>query len=145
MRTLNVLCALLSLTVSSAFAQASASKGVVWQVDPVAQRDRDEARKTILEDELAAEAWQFTEAYAELRAARTRHAPAERLEDVTGRVNRHRRNIAELALEIARGEGDIRGKGNRSPKAAADDWLIPVQPANSGHPEWLAPADRKHQ
>lgn len=125
MRTLIVLCALLSLAAGPA----------------AAQEERDPARKAILEEELAAEARQFMEARAELLA---RPASAVKIEDATERVNRHRRNMAELAREIARTEGDVLGKPSR-PRPSADDWLIRVQPAKGESPEWLVPADRKRR
>ena len=119
MRTPTVLCVLLSLAVASAFAQPS---------------------KVILEDELATEARLFSEAYADLQAARERQASAERLEDAAERVNRHRRNMAELAREIARGEANVPDKTS-APKGSAD-WLIPVEPAKRRHPDWLVPGGK---
>jgi outer membrane PBP1 activator LpoA protein len=141
MRTLIVLCALASLAIGSALGQSSGSSEV-WKEDPASQRERDAARKAILEDELAAEAKQYTEAHGELREGQARQASSQRLEDASERVSRHRRNMAELAREIARAEGDIPGKASR-PKPASDDWLIRVQPAKTESPEWLVPADRK--
>ena len=143
MRTLIVLCALVSLASGSAIAQAPAPTEV-WKEDPAKQRERDAARKAILEDELAEEAKQYAEAHGELREGRARQASSQRLEDASERVNRHRRNMAELAREIARTDGDVPGKASR-PRPAADDWLIRVQPAKDESPEWLVPADRKRR
>ena len=143
MRTLIVLCVLVSLAISSALGQTPGSSEV-WKEDPARQRERDAARKAILEDELAAEAKQYTEAHGELREGQARQASSQRLEDVSERVSRHRRNMAELAREIARAEGDIPGKAIR-PKPASDDWLIRVQPAKAESPEWLVPADGKRR
>ena len=143
MRTLIVLCALVSVAIDSALGQTPGSTEV-WKEDPARQRERDAARKAILEDELAAEAKQYAEAHGELREGRARQASPQRLEDVSERVNRHRRNMAELAREIARTDGDVPGKASR-PRPAADDWLIRVQPAKDESPEWLVPADRKRR
>ena len=143
MRTLIVLCALLSLATGSALAQTPGSSEV-WKEDSAKQRERDVARKAILEDELAAEATQYTDAHDELREGQARQVSAARLEDVSERVNRHRRNLAELAREIARTDGDVPGKASR-PRPTADDWLIRVQPAKGENPEWLVPADQKRR
>lgn len=121
MQTRIVLCALLSLAAGPGLAQA----------------DREAARKMILQDELAAEAKQYLDAHDELLARPA--SPAE-LEDATERVNRHRRNMADLAREIARTEGDIPAKSSR-PRLASDNWLIEVQPAKGESPEWLLPSD----
>ena len=126
MRTPIVLCALLSFAAGSALAQSN------------------EAQKSILEDELAAEATQFTDAYAELREARAHPTSSERLEDITEQVDRHRRNMAELAREIARSEGDVASKGSQT-KATGGDWLIPVLPGKEAHPDWLVPAGKERQ
>lgn len=139
MRTLIVLCALLSVPLA-AHAQSQA------------------AQQSILEDELAAEATGYADTYSELKSARKAEASAQKLEDIAERVNRHRRNMAELAREIARAEGDLPASGGR-PKAASgqDNWFISAQPAQTrptpragaaggGEPDWLVPAaQRKRQ
>ena len=126
MRTPIVLCALLSFAAASALAQS------------------DAAGKLILEDELAAEAAQFTDAYAALREARAHPTSNARLEHITERVNRHRRNMAELAREIARSEGDVASKGTQT-KATGGALLIPVQPTKEARPDWLVPAEKERQ
>jgi hypothetical protein len=125
MRTLIVLCALLSFAAVPARADA----------------DRDGARKAILDEELAAEAKQFIEAYGELQA---RPASARNVEDLTERLNRHRRNMAELAREIARDEGDVASKAGRS-RTVSDDWLIQTAPSKGQAPDWLVPAERRRR
>ena len=112
MRTLIVLCALLSV-LPAALAQSEA------------------ARKSLLEEELAAEAASYADAFSELKSARKRQTSAQTLEDIAERVNRHRRNMAELAREIARAEGDLPTKAAR-----------PAQPMKSGTPDWLIPAGK---
>ena len=138
MQTPTVLCVLLSLAIGSALAQTPAAKEV-WRADPAKQLERDAARKSILETELAAEARQFAEAHAELRDARSRQISGTKLEDIAERVNRHRRNMAALGGEIARDEGhrDVR---------KSDRWLIPspakpvAQEPTKSRPEPMRPA-----
>ena len=132
MRTLIVLCALLSVPLAG-HAQSQS------------------AQQSILEDELAAEAAGYADAYSELKSARKFETSAQKLEDIAERVNRHRRNMAELAREIARAEGDLPTSG-RLPKSASsqDNWFIPAQRAaarppkasatEGREPDWLVPA-----
>lgn len=168
MRTPIVLCALLSLAAGPAPAQAPASKEL-RQRDRPAPRERAQERKSILEDELASEAKQFADAFAALREARSRSASDETLKDFSEQVDRHRRNVAELAREIARaggqGQGGAAGTGPQSiaERPILDKWLIPGQPAKEpdetpkrrgrealprksieerGYPEWMLPSDR---
>ena len=101
MRTRTVLCLLLSL--ASGFASAQ------WQEDPAKQRARDAARKTILEEELAAEAKLFVEAHSE-RAAE--------------RMDRHRRNLAALTRELGRGESEPAKPLLRKPEGGRPEWVI---------------------
>ena len=105
MRMLIVLCALLSVPLA-AYAQSEA------------------ARKSILEEELAAEAAGYADAYAELKSVRKVETSAQKVEDVAERVNRHRRNMAELAREIARAEGDVAANGARPKAVSQDNWLV---------------------
>ena len=100
MRTRIALCLLLSLVSGSATAQ--------WHEDPAKQRARDTARKTILEDELAAEAKLFVEAHSERSAER---------------MDRHRRNLAALTRELARGDAGAQ--------------KTPIQRSMGGRPEWV--------
>ena len=166
MRTPTVLCLLLSLTVGSSSAQVPASAGS-WRIDPATQRERDTTRKSILEEELASEAKQFADAHAELREARVLRVPRAKVEDIAERLDRHRRNITELAREIARVEGvgdvAISAGPKRAVERLADNWLIPGEatpprgldsvprplpreplparnPDERGRPEWIIPA-----
>jgi len=156
MRTPTVLCLLLSLGVGSAQAQVAASPAG-WHVDAATQRERDAARKSILEDELASEARQFVNAHVELRDAGAGRLPSGKVGEIAERLDRHRRNIVELGREVARVEGDVAGAGapKRAAERLADNWLIPGQgiapipfvreplPARSrvepGRPEWIIP------
>jgi len=128
MRTPTVLCLLLSLTVGSSSAQVPASAGS-WRIDPATQRERETTRKSILQEELASEAKQFADAHAELREARVLRVPRAKVEDIAERLDRHRRNITELAREIARVEGvgdvAISAGPKRAVERLADNWLIP--------------------
>ena len=153
MRTPAVLCLLLSLGVGSAQAQIAASPAG-WRVDAATQRERDAARKSILEDELASEARQFADARAELREVQARRLPSGKAEGIAERLDRHRRNIVELGREIARVEGDVAGTGapKRPPERTTDNWLtpgqvVPPRAAESAQrssterrrPEWIIP------
>ena len=100
-------------------------------------------RKAILEEELATEASHFVEAYAELGASRRAKASLERVGEVTERVDRHRRNIAALTRELARGEADL-PPNKPAAKAAPNEWLIPPH-STTRRPEWLVPAERQGQ
>ena len=130
MRMLIVLCALLSVPLA-AYAQSEA------------------ARKSILEEELAAEAAAYADAYAELKSIRKIETSAQKVEDVAERVNRHRRNMAELAREIARAEGDVAANGARLKAVSQDNWLVrpKASPRESSdpagqttsYPAWVLP------
>lgn len=80
-----------------------------WRVDPAKQRQLDAGRKSILEDELAAEARLFVEAHSE--------RSAERME-------RHRRNLAALTRELGRGEVEADKAPIKRPAGGRPDWLI---------------------
>lgn len=153
MRTPTVLCLLLSLSVGGAQAQIAASSAG-WRVDTTTQRERDAARKSILEDELASEARQFADARAEWREAQARRLPAAKAQEMAERLDRHRRNMVELGREIARVEGDVAigGAPKRTAERTADNWLVPGQAvtpsaaesaqrssAERGRPEWIIP------
>jgi len=130
MRTQTVLCLLLNLAVGSAAAEppvAAAAK----RVDPATQRERDDTRKTILEDELASEARQLADAQAELRGAKALSAPAGSVEEIAERLARHRQNIAELGREIGLVERQRDSSNRKGDSRAADRWLITGRPPMS--------------
>jgi len=87
---------------------------VAVRVEPAVQRERDDTRKTILEDELASEARQLADAQAELRGAKALSASAGSVEEIAERLARHRQNIAELGREIGLVERQ-RDSANRKP------------------------------
>ena len=102
MRALLVLCLALSVA-RPALAQDA------WKVDPAKQRQLDAGRKSILEDELAAEAKLFVEAHAGRSAER---------------MDQHRRNLGALTRELARGESETERAPLRRPASGRPDWLI---------------------
>ena len=137
MRTQTVLCLLLNLAVSSAAAEppiAAAAK----RVDPAVQRERDDTRKTILEDELASEARQLADAQAELRGAKALSASEGSVEEIAERLARHRQNIAELGREIGlveRQRDSANRKADSAERRATDGWLISGRPRLSASPD----------
>jgi hypothetical protein len=137
MRTRNVLCLLLSVVPGSAAAEPPVTAAAV-RVAPAAQRERDDTRKTILEDELASEARQLADAQAELRGAKALSAPAGSVEEIVERLTRHRQNIAELGREIGLVEpqrDSANRKGDSVERRATDGWLIGGRPPMSGSPD----------
>src|SRR6266851_7154290 len=126
MRTQTVLCLLLNLAVVSATAEPPVTAAAM-RVDPVVQRERDDTRETILEDELASEARQLADVQAELRGAKAPSASTSTVDEIAERLARHRRNISELGREIALVERQ-RDSANRSTESAEgrakDGWLI---------------------
>jgi VIT1/CCC1 family predicted Fe2+/Mn2+ transporter len=137
MRTQTVLCLLLNLAVGSASAEPPVTAAAM-RVDPVVQRERDDARKTILEDELASEARQLADAQAELRGAKALSASAGIVDDIAERLARHRQNISELGREIAlverQRDSAIRNTDSAE-RRSMDTWLIRGRPSSSVSPE----------
>jgi len=133
MRTRNVLCLLLSFVPGSAAAEPPVTAAAM-RVEPGMQRERDDTRKTILEDELASEARQLADAQAELRGAKALSASAGSVEEIAERLARHRRNIAELGREIGLVERQ-RDSANRKADfvegRATDRWLISGRPPDA--------------
>jgi hypothetical protein len=96
MQTRIVLLALLSAAAPAA-GQVPTSAAVM-RVDPATQRQRDQGRLAILQDELVAEAVAFSD-------ARKRAQAEPRLgQEMSERVARHRQNISALARELAMAE-----------------------------------------
>ena len=121
MRTRNVLCLLLSFVPGSAAAEPPVTAAAM-RVAPAMQGD--DARKTILEDELASEARQLADAQAELRGAKALAAPAGSVEEIVERLARHRQNIAELGREIGLVERQRDSANRKADSRGADGWLI---------------------
>jgi hypothetical protein len=108
------------------------------RVDPVVQRERDDTRKTILEDELASEARQLADAQAELRSAKALSASQGGVEEIVERLARHRQNISELGREFARVERERDSANRKSESAegrATGGWLISGRPPVSASPD----------
>ncbi|HXM80407.1 MAG TPA: hypothetical protein VN929_00605 [Burkholderiales bacterium] len=164
MRTQTVLCLLLNLAVGSATAEPPVT-ATAMRVDPVVQRERDDTRKTILEDELASEARQLADVQAELRGAKALSASVGTVDEIAERLARHRQNISALGREIALVERQ-RDSANRNADSAeprtTDSWLIrgrspspdaasaavsrrPLQSADGDErrkPGWIIPANQ---
>ena len=161
MRTQIVLLALLSATAWPAAGQVPTSAAVM-RVDPATQRQRDQSRAAILQDELVAESLALREAQKQARAEDGRGA-----HEAAQRVDRHRQNISALARELAGVERQT-GAGKVQParptttsaQRIAEEWFRPEpqtpekpnatagqqQPRGGGMPEWLiraAPAGQK--
>ena len=137
MRTRNVLCLLLSFVPGSAAAEPPVTPAAM-RVDPAVQRERDDTRKTILEDELASEARQLADAQAELRGAKVLSASAGSVEEIAERLARHRRNIAELGREIGlveRQPDSSNRKADSAERRATDGWLISGRLPMSASPD----------
>jgi septal ring factor EnvC (AmiA/AmiB activator) len=137
MRTQTVLCLLLNLAVGSATADPPVTAAAT-RVDPFVRRERDDTRKTILEDELASEARQLADAQAELRGAKALSAPAGSVEEIVERLARHRQNISALGREIAlveRQRDSANRKADSAERRATDGWLINGRPRLSASPD----------
>ena len=130
MRTQTVLCLLLNLAVTSATAEPPVTAAAM-RVDPVVQRERDDTRKTILEDELASEARQLADVQAELRGAKALSASTSTVDEIAERLARHRQNISALGREIAL----VERQRDSAERRTTDSWLIPGRPASSVSPE----------
>ena len=137
MRTQTVLCLLLNLAVVSATAEPPVTAAAM-RVDPVVQRERDDTRKTILEDELASEARQLADAQAELRGAKALSASAGTVDEIVERLARHRQNISELGREIAlveRQRDSVIRNNDSAERRTTDSWLIRGRPPSSVSPD----------
>jgi hypothetical protein len=164
MQTRIALLALLSAAAAPALCQVPSSAAVM-RVDPATQRQRDQARAGILLDELVAEALALFDAQKKALAEAGR-TDARAVQEATLRVARHRKNISDLAKELATAERQgaapkpLGEPAIASPQRAAEEWLFSGSAAagNSrgtprttsddrrppagatGVPEWLIPA-----
>jgi hypothetical protein len=137
MRTRTVLCLLLNFIPGSAAAEPPVTAAAM-RVDPAVQRERDDTRKTILEDELASEARQLADVQAELRGAKALAASPGSVEEIVERLARHRQNIAELGREIGLVERQRDSANRKSEFAegrATASWLISGRAPLSVSPE----------
>jgi hypothetical protein len=166
MPTRIALLALLSAAVAPALSQVPTSAAVM-RIDPATQRQRDQTRAAILQDELVAEALALLEAQKQARVEAAR-AGAGAAQEATQRVVRHRQNISALAKELATTERQSGAPPTQTPREPtiaspqwiAEEWLVngPAAAGNSrpmprstseerrlapgvaGVPEWLIPA-----
>lgn len=136
-RRLWLLSFLAGLLAAPAFAQSPD----IMRIDPAVQRERDTTRLSILQDELAKETRELDAAQTELRNAEISRAASGKVQEITGRVTLHRRNLSALEREIALTERPaeqlpkfaIRVTATRQP----DNWLIPGQRLSAGEPNKL--------
>lgn len=148
MRTPILLLAALSIVAGSAYGQTIAAQALL-RVDPTVQRQRDQTRTAILQDEVVAEALSLAEAQALLRSDAVR-TDARAAQEATKRIARHRQNISELARELAQADRQGALAARSSPAAgnvtrAAVDQMPPAfaEPAPPRRnvtgtvPEWL--------
>ena len=129
MRTQTVLCVLLNLAVGPAGAEPPVAAAAT-HVDPGVQRERDSNRRTILEDELASEAKQLSNAQSELRDANLLGVSPGKVDEIAERVVRHRQNISDLGREIALGDRQQAATRNTdfAKRGTMDTWLIRGRP-----------------
>ena len=109
-----LLLALLSAASAPALAQVPTSAAMM-RIDPATQRQRDQSRVAILQDELAAEAVALGDAQKQLRTDDVRVDP-RRSQEANQRIARHRQNISTLARELVLVE---RQAGTAKPAAAS--------------------------
>ena len=170
MQTRIVLLALLSAAPAPAPGQVPTSAAVM-RIDPATQRQRDETRVVILQNELVAEALALADAQKVL-ASQPPRTDVRAAQEASQRIARHRQNISALAKELA--NADRLGASTTSKSAPvpvvtspqqriAEDWLlgsppavpaappqarraVPEQPEKASNssraPEWLIPAAR---
>jgi|RhiMethySRZTD1v2_1073278.scaffolds.fasta_scaffold2050684_1 hypothetical protein len=153
MQTQTILVALLSAMATQTLAQVPLNAAVM-RVDPGTQRQRDEARVSILQDELAAEAAGLADAQRILRAEETKRDP-KAAEAASQRIARYRQNISALAKEIALAERQLggtpavarpdglvpNGKGDASAATRSSPQIRTVQPGRPAAPDWFIPAN----
>lgn len=110
-----IFCAVLGSCFSYAFASDAVkpAAGTFPVVDPAVQRERDETRKQILEDELATEVQRLVKAKSELTAAEGAKKLPDEIGGFRDALRRHEANVASLNQELAR-----MGQGQQ-PKMAA--------------------------
>lgn len=142
------LLSVVGLLAAPAFAQAQSPD--IMRIDPAVQRERDNTRLSILQDELAKETRELDTAQAELSNAEASRTAAGKVQEITGRITLHRRNLSALEREIVLAERPaeqlpkfaIRVTAKRQP----DNWLIPGRRLAVGEPNKLmrrrlSPAD----
>ena len=89
---------LLSAAAAPVFSQV-ATPSVVTRIDAATQRQRDQTRAAILQDELVSEALALGRAQREARSDSNRDPRTS--QEVGERIARHRQNISALAKELA--------------------------------------------
>lgn len=122
MRTPILLWLLLDVAALPAFAQAPTAADPM-RVDPAMQRQRDQDRQRILQDELATEARELAAAQNELRDAQSAQASGDKLDDIASRIATHQQNVAALQREIGLSQRQSDAAPARVERQP-DNWLI---------------------
>jgi hypothetical protein len=103
------------------------------RVEPALQRERDNTRMGILQDELAKESREMATAENELQSARTSRASVDKIQEVLARTTLHHQNVAALTREIAlmkspvdliKRSGEVKEASTHLQGRQPDDWLI---------------------
>jgi len=139
------LLALLSGTAMPAAGQVPTAAAAM-RVDPATQRQRDQSRIVILQDELV------TEALAVARARSESTSDPSAGQETARRISHHRQNISALARELALADRQTAVQAKAQPSApnaqrVAAEWLLPEgagpkQPSarRGSAPDWFIPA-----
>jgi hypothetical protein len=157
MQTRILLLGVLSLVAGAASAQTGQLR-----IDPDVQRQRDQTRITILQDELISEALALADVQKALKSDAARSDPRIAQES-SKRIARHRQNISALAREIALSERQSLGAGKAAaapsgferfaveplplqrivpPPAAPEPTIDERRSAVGGVPEWVISGNR---
>ena len=143
MRTPIHLWLLFSVAVGPALTQAAPDP---MRIDPTVQRERDNTRMGILQDERAKEARELETAEADWRNAQVSRAASDKIQEIAARVALHRQNLAALEREIGLTQSkrptDAAATGGSPEPAFAsivatarerqpDDWLIVRQSSST--------------
>jgi hypothetical protein len=151
-----LLLGVLSLVAGTASAQTGQLR-----IDPDVQRQRDQTRITILQDELVSEALALADIQKALRSDVARSDP--RIAQESSRlIARHRQNISALAREIALSERQSPGPSKAAapsglerlaveplpidriapPPVAREPTIEERRPAIGGVPDWVISGNR---
>lgn len=157
MQTRILLLGVLSLVAGTGSAQTGQLR-----IDPDVQRQRDQTRITILQDELVSEALALADIQKALKSDVARSDPRI-VQESSKRIARHRQNISALAKEIALSERQSAGASKAAaapsalerlaveplpldrivpPPAAREPTIDERRPAVGGVPEWVISGNR---
>jgi hypothetical protein len=103
------------------------------RIDSAIQRERDNTRMGILQDELAKETRELATTENELQGTQASRALPDKIREIAARVTLHRQNVTALAREIAlvkspidpvTRSNDVKEVPARPQGRLPDDWLI---------------------